>query len=170
MIAAVGAGIMFVARASFAIARAASAYSVKLPYAAGERFIVTQGYDSPPTHIKKDLYALDLSQNGCDAYGKSVVASSAGNVSLTEETGYHGGYGTQVLVDDGSSVVSRYAHMIPGSVTVDAGDAVHRGEILGMVGDTGLVAGAACSAHPGTHVHFAMYDAEPDGGFFAAQP
>jgi len=64
--------------ASIRCAGADSAPSVKLPYAKGQSFVVTQGYDTPPTHIKKDSYALDLTQNGCDAYGVPVVAAASG--------------------------------------------------------------------------------------------
>ena len=59
---------------SIRVANAGSAPSVKLPYVKGQSFLVTQGYNTPPTHIKKDSYALDLTQNGCDAYGMPVVA------------------------------------------------------------------------------------------------
>ena len=72
------------------IVRASSEDSepLKLPYSRGQSFVVVQGYDSPPTHIKKDLYAIDFSQNGCDAYGKIAVAASSGVVVLAEESGY----------------------------------------------------------------------------------
>jgi hypothetical protein len=139
--------------------------NIKLPYEAGQSFVVVQGYNSPPTHIKKDLYALDLSQNGCDAYGKLAVAATAGQVMLAQESGYNGGYGTQVLVVNNSRVVARYAHLIPGTIPVAIGDGVVQGEPLGKIGNTGLVAGAACPTHPGTHIHFAMYGEADDGSF-----
>ena len=143
---------------------------IKLPYAAGEQFVVVQGYNSPPTHIKKDSYALDLSQDGCDAYGKSAVAATSGTVMLAQENGYNGGYGTQVLLVGADKAISRYAHMIPKSVAVAAGDPVRQGQPLGAIGNTGLVAGAACAIHPGTHLHFAMYQQASDGSFLPVLP
>lgn len=80
----------------------------KLPYAKGQSFIVTQGYDTPPTHIKKDLYALDFTQNGCEAYGKAVVAAASGKVMFASQEGYDGGYGTELIIDHGNNIVSRY--------------------------------------------------------------
>jgi hypothetical protein len=143
----------------------------KLPYAKGQSFIVTQGYDTPPTHIKKDSYALDFTQNGCDAYGKAVVAAASGTVMFASQEGYDGGYGTELIIDHGNNIVSRYAHMVPGSITVAAtGTAIRQGQTVGLLGDTGLVAGVACVAHPGAHLHFAMDMMNADGTFSAYDP
>jgi len=149
---------------------ALAAERVKLPYAAGERFVVTTGYNTPPTHIKKDSYAIDLSQNGCDAYDKPAVAAFSGTAWIVQESGYNGGYGTQLLILSNGKVVSRYAHLIPGSIPVDQGDEVPQGTIIGEIGDTGLVAGTACAEHPGTHIHFAMDTENADGSFAAKDP
>ena len=163
--------LAFVASIHFAHAYTESAPSVKLPYAKGQSFVVTQGYDTPPTHIKKDSYALDLTQNGCDAYGKAVVAAASGTAMFLSQEGYNGGYGTEMIVNHGGNIVSRYAHMIPDSITIAAaGDVVDQGQTIGLVGDTGLVAGAACAAHPGTHIHFAMDTVNSDGTFSAYDP
>lgn len=132
--------------------------SIKLPYEKGESFVVVQGYDSPPTHIHKDRNAIDFSKNGCDAYGKPAVAASSGNVLLVQEVGYNGGYGTQLLIKNPEGIVSRYAHLMPGTVSPQSGDIVVRGEAIGKIGNSGLVAGAACPVHPGAHLHFAMYE------------
>ncbi len=148
----------------------ATSFSVKLPYAKGESFVLVQGYNTLPTHIKKDSYALDLSQDGCAAYGKSAVAVVAGKVMLVSQEGYNGGYGTELIIDHGGNIVSRYAHMIPGSITVASNDSIRQGEIIGRIGDTGLVAGAACETHPGTHLHFAMDTVNGDGTFAAYDP
>jgi hypothetical protein len=143
----------------------------KLPYAKGQSFIVTQGYDTPPTHIKKDSYALDFTQNGCDAYGKAVAAAASGTVMFASQEGYNGGYGTELIINHGGNIVSRYAHMIPDSITVVAtGTAIRQGQTVGLLGDTGLVAGAACVAHPGAHLHFAMDVVNTDGTFSAYDP
>ncbi len=149
---------------------ALAAESVKLPFAAGERFIVANGYNSPPTHIKKDSYAIDFTQNSCEAYGKLAIAAFSGTALIVEENGYNGGYGTQILIIKSGNVVARYAHMIPGSIPVRQGDAVSQGTVIGEIGDTGLVAGAACAEHPGTHIHFAIYTENKDGSFTAKDP
>ena len=156
--------------AGAALPQVVFAAMLKLPYRVGESFVVTQGYDSPPTHIKKDRYAIDFSQNGCDAYGKPVVAAAAGAVTVVEISDSHVGYGTQVVIDHGNGLVTRYAHMKPDSIAVAVGDVVSPGDMLGRVGDTGLVRGAACPAHYGTHLHFALYGGDSDANYRAVLP
>jgi hypothetical protein len=147
-----------------------AAEPARLPYPAGARFVVTVGYNTPPTHIKKDAFAIDISQEGCRAYGTPVVAALAGTALVVSEDGYNGGYGTQVLVRSSDGTVARYAHLLAGSIPVRQGDAVPRGAILGALGNTGMVAGAACAEHPGTHLHFAIYQEGADGTFTARNP
>jgi len=149
----------------------AAVASVKLPYAKGQSFVVTQGYETPPTHIKKDSYALDLTRNGCDAYGMQAVAAASGRVMFLSQEGYNGGYGTELIIDHGGNIVSRYAHLIPDSITIVAtGTIIRQGQAIGLIGDTGLVAGFACADHPGTHLHFAMDTMNADGTFSAYDP
>ncbi len=163
--------IYLLAAAAFAIAAAlpwcVSARSVpwKLPYEKADSFVVVQGYDSPPTHVKKDEYAIDFSKDGCSAYGDLAVAASAGQVLLAESEGYNGGYGSQVLIDHGDGILTRYAHLISGTVMVHKGEYVPSGATLGEIGNTGLVAGLACFEHPGAHLHFAAYVHLPDGDY-----
>lgn len=148
----------------------AALLSVKLPYGQGQSFVVTQGFHTPPTHIKKDDFAIDFTQNGCDAYGKFAVAAIAGKVLLVQQSGYDGGYGTQILLLSSGNIVTRYAHLIVDSVGVAVGDAIAQGSPLGLIGNTGLVAGTACGIHPGTHLHFAMDRENADGSFTAQDP
>ena len=142
----------------------------RLPYAAGDRFVVTAGYGEPPTHIRKDAYAIDLSKNGCDAYGAFVVAARGGSVWIAQNAGYNGGYGSQVLVRSADGVIARYAHLIAGSIPFGGGESVSQGTILGEIGNTGLVAGTSCGEHPGTHLHFALYAQNTEGTFLPENP
>lgn len=144
--------------------------SVKLPYPSGMRFLVTTGYETPPTHIKKDAFALDFAQEGCRAYGVSVVAALGGTAFLVAENGYNGGYGAQVLVRSPGGVMARYAHLLAGSSPIRQGDEIPQGAVIGAIGNTGMVAGAACAEHPGTHLHFAIYQEQADGSFAPRDP
>ena len=48
-------------------------------------FVVTQGYHSPPTHVKKDEYAIDFTQDGCSAYTKAAVLGISGKAWVVPE-------------------------------------------------------------------------------------
>jgi hypothetical protein len=148
----------------------ANALSIKLPYQKGQRFIVVQGYNTAPTHVGHDAYALDLSQNICEAYGKPVIAASAGTAMIVQEQGYNGGYGTELIINNGNDLITRYAHMIPGSIDLGIDASIKQGQIIGQVGDTGLVTGLACPDHPGTHLHIAMDIRANDGTLTAYKP
>lgn len=65
-----------------------------------------------------------------------------------------GSWGVHVTVEhdvDGVIYRSSYAHMQSGSLTVSLGDKVKRGQVLGLVGNTGQSFGA--------HLHFTIQDA-----------
>jgi len=67
--------------------------------------------------------------------------------------------GNFVLQDIGDGYSAFYAHMIPGSVRVKAGDKVKRGQVLGLIGNSGntsaphlhfhIVKGKTCLSSPG---------------------
>jgi murein DD-endopeptidase MepM/ murein hydrolase activator NlpD len=75
--------------------------------------------------------------------GVAIAASNDGHVVFA---GFLGIYGNCVVLDHGMGVQSLYAHL--SSVTVEAGDRINRGEIIGRSGDTGLAGG--------DHLHFGM--------------
>jgi murein DD-endopeptidase len=59
--------------------------------------------------------------------------------------------GNHVIVDIGNGLYAFYAHMQPGSLRVKVGDKVRRGQVLGLVGNTGN------SSEP--HLHFDICNA-----------
>ncbi|MEE2033434.1 M23 family metallopeptidase [Rhodococcus chondri] len=58
--------------------------------------------------------------------------------------------GNHVVLDLGDGVYAMYAHMISGSVTVEAGDKVTKGQVLGKLGNTGNA--------NASHLHFQLMD------------
>lgn len=79
--------------------------------------------------------------------GTPVSAIADGVVVLAEES--DSGLGVQVVVEhvvDGQTVRSVYAHLQFGSLGVATGDRVARGQLVGLVGNTG--------ASTGPHLHF----------------
>jgi murein DD-endopeptidase MepM/ murein hydrolase activator NlpD len=86
-------------------------------------------------------------------YGTPIEVVADG---VVVESNSDGGLGQHVVVQhqiDGAMVQSVYGHMIFGSNTVNVGDTVTRGTVIGDVGSTG--------ASTGPHLHFEI---RPDGG------
>lgn len=80
------------------------------------------------------------------AVGADVHASTAGRVTFS---GTMQGYGNIVKIDNGSGVVTVYAHNTDNNV--DVGDKVNRGDVIATAGQTGNAAGQPASE---SHVHF----------------
>jgi hypothetical protein len=139
-----------------------SGIPLTVPFLSGEYWYVTQTYDQG-SHVDygfdygNDTYAVDFSQSGCEAYGKSVTPMSDGTVLqvFVDGDGDHG-YGNSVLIDHGGGFVSRYAHF--SETKVEVGEQVNTNTVIGRVGNSGYAVGSACSSYPGTHLHIALYE------------
>lgn len=97
-----------------------------------------------PGGVLRGRYMLHA---GIDLVSKSrmVVAAMGGTVKSTPVNSISG---YQVIVDVGGGVLMWYAHMVPGSIKVKAGDPVWPGRHLGTEGATGNVTGV--------HLHFTI--------------
>jgi murein DD-endopeptidase MepM/ murein hydrolase activator NlpD len=85
-------------------------------------------------HLGVDLASLERSP---------VPAANSGQVVFT---GFEGIYGNTVVLDHGLGLLSLYSHL--SEITVQVGQAVTKGDILGRTGATGLAAG--------DHLHFSI--------------
>lgn len=85
--------------------------------------------------------ALDITAN----VGTPVVAAHGGTITKVNIGSWDGGYGTNVIVDDGNGTQTLYAHM--SGVNVSIGSQVAGGStVVGWVGMTGRTTGP--------HLHF----------------
>jgi murein DD-endopeptidase MepM/ murein hydrolase activator NlpD len=83
------------------------------------------------------------------AYGQQIPAVANGKVV---SAGPAGGYGLSVVIEHGSGIRTRYAHL--SEVRVKAGDVVERGQDIGRVGQSGR--------STGPHLHFeVLADGQP---------
>ena len=73
--------------------------------------------------------------------GQPVYATANGTVRSAE---FAGAYGNMVIVDHGFGLTTRYAHLH--AFTVEPGDLVQRGDVVGLAGSTGRATG--------DHVHY----------------
>ncbi|MGH3355843.1 MAG: M23 family metallopeptidase [Nocardioidaceae bacterium] len=131
----------------------------------GELF-VSQRYAIDYEKIDDDgrIYVGDrLDPSSYVIYGDEVIAAAGGTVvaminDLPEQT--PGTFpenipldeadGNSVVVDIGDGFFANYAHMQPGSVRVEVGDEVRRGDVLGLVGNSGNTVAP--------HLHFHVMD------------
>jgi murein DD-endopeptidase MepM/ murein hydrolase activator NlpD len=77
--------------------------------------------------------------------GSPVVAVANGTVTFA---GWDGGYGNLVRIKHTSGLTSGYAHLSRITSGIRAGHAIKQGELVGLVGQTGLATGP--------HLHFEM--------------
>lgn len=75
--------------------------------------------------------------------GDPIYASAGGTVIVAKGSGWNGGYGNYVVIDNGGGAQTLYAHM---SSLAVSGGSVEKGEVIGYVGSTGK--------STGSHLHF----------------
>ncbi|PKR79750.1 peptidase M23 [Brumimicrobium salinarum] len=80
--------------------------------------------------------------------GTDIYATGDGVVEITRVNSW--GYGREIVINHGFGYKTRYAHL--SSFLVEVGDTVKRGDLIGLVGNTGKSTGA--------HLH---YEVEKDG-------
>jgi murein DD-endopeptidase MepM/ murein hydrolase activator NlpD len=96
---------------------------------------ITSGY-GPRLH---PIFGEVRQHNGLDmggGMGQPIAAAGDGIVISADS---RGGYGNAVVVDHGNALGTVYAHM--SSFSVNPGDVVRRGDVLGGVGSTGFSTG-----------------------------
>lgn len=129
-----------------------SGYLYGVPYAVGQRFLVSQAYPTAITHTEPySRYAIDFAM----PEGTAVHAARAGTVVAIAFRSFSGGAEAanapkanmvRIVHDDGT--MATYAHLALDSVRVRPGDQVERGEFIASSGNTGF--------STGPHLHFAV--------------
>lgn len=100
----------------------------------------------------RTLNGVTKQHNGIDicrwagTYGAQIVAVKEGTVEVANKSGWGGGYGLYVVINHGEGVKSYYAHL--SAVSVNIGDYVTQGTVIGNAGNTGYSFGA--------HLHFGL--------------
>lgn len=76
--------------------------------------------------------------------GTPVVASASGDVIISRDYGWNGGYGQYIVIKHSNGSQTLYAHLYANIVS--SGQSVVRGQVIGYVGNTGK--------STGPHLHF----------------
>ena len=87
---------------------------------------------------------VDLTKPGGNSDGAVIVASLDGTVESVRRGS--GGYGHNIVINHGGGLKTRYAHCMPGSMSVSVGQHVRAGQAIARVGHSGNVTGP--------HLHF----------------
>ncbi len=85
--------------------------------------------------------------NGVDlssSFGSSILAAAEGTVLISKSSGWNGGYGSYIVLSHGNGTQTLYGHL--SGTTVNVGDHVNKGQLIGYMGSTGN--------STGTHLHF----------------
>src|SRR5690554_70843 len=110
-----------------------------------KRMVSGYGWRIDPVYgTRKMHWGLDFSAE----VGTDVYATGAGVIEETNVNSW--GYGREIVINHGFGYKTRYAHL--SSFLVKRGDKVKRGDLIGLVGNTGKSTGA--------HLH---YEVEKDG-------
>lgn len=91
--------------------------------------------------------------NGVDlagSVGTRIVASAAGKVIVSRNSGYNGGYGNYIVISHPNGTQTLYAHLK--STAVAQGSNVSKGQLIGFMGNTGR--------STGPHLHFEVRGAK----------
>lgn len=86
--------------------------------------------------------AMDIASAGAGT--PNLVAAAPGTVVYAGK--HSSGYAWVVEINHGNGVSTLYAHMVPNSIVVKAGEQVERGQVLGKMGQSGIATGI--------HIHF----------------
>ncbi len=96
-----------------------------------------------PNYCASTLHAGTDLAAGCGAY---IYAAHSGTVTYS---GYNGGYGNYIRIDNGDGVGTGYGHIQYGGLLVGNGQWVQAGQAIALEGQTGNSFGC--------HVHFEVY-------------
>lgn len=127
-------------------------YVYRLPYAPGESFAVTQGYDGSFSHTGPNEYAIDFAM----PQGTLVCAARGGLVVRVKDDSDTGGpsmkfdpFNNYILIRHADGTLGHYCHLEQHSSLVKVGEFVSAGQPIAHSGSTGF--------STGPHLHFCVF-------------
>lgn len=99
---------------------------------------------SPFGWRRHPIFGVQKFHTGVDLAGRNHSAIRASDGGSVLYTGWYGGYGRVVIISHGNGMATLYAHLA--RATVEAGQNVSKGDVIGNEGTTGF--------STGPHLHF----------------
>jgi len=128
----------------------------RLPFAAGSRAKVSQGFNGGVTHKGLTRYAVDFD---CPM-GTKIYAARGGRVVAAESGHNKGGFDKRfgseanyIIIEHDDHTFGKYYHLKQYGVMVRVGTSVRRGDFIGYSGNTGYSSGP--------HLHFSVSGVDP---------
>jgi murein DD-endopeptidase MepM/ murein hydrolase activator NlpD len=128
------------------------AYIYDLPYAAGDSYTITQGYNGAYSHVGEFAYSIDFDM----PEGAPIFAARSGIVLQVVEEFSEAGTDESfkaktnyVLIAHSDGTWAQYAHSPKDEIFVEVGDFVKKGQYLANAGNTGYSTVA--------HLHFGVH-------------
>ncbi|MEO0729470.1 MAG: M23 family metallopeptidase [Pseudomonadota bacterium] len=122
-----------------------------LPYAMGERYLVSQSCNGRFSHTGRSKYAIDFAM----PEGTPIHASRSGRVISIKSNSTRGGPdrsfardGNYIAVEHADRTIAYYYHLAFRGVAVRQGTRVQAGDLIGFSGNTGF--------SRGPHLHFVV--------------
>jgi murein DD-endopeptidase MepM/ murein hydrolase activator NlpD len=123
------------------------------------------GYQTSPFGYRVDPYthyrALHAGVDLAPACYAPIYAAHSGTVTFAANGG---GYGNEVVLDNGGGISTAYGHIVDGGILVSVGQHVSAGQQIAKIGSTGWSTG--CHLHFETRINGAAVDPVP---FMAAR-
>ena len=124
----------------------------QLPFPAGDKFKVTQGYNGTFSHTGANQYAIDWKM----PEGTPVRAARGGLVVKVKDDSNTGGpsmdydkFNNYVIIRHDDGTLAQYCHLKKGGCVVIPGQVVTTGQLIAHSGNTGFTSGA--------HLHFCVF-------------
>lgn len=128
----------------------------RLPYRDGETYEVIQGYGGDFSHMGDNFHSIDWAMPA----GTEVLAARGGVVVAVRGDSNRKGQGwdNHIIIRHDDGTYAWYLHLKYDGVTVETGQIVQSGDLIGLSGDTGF------SSRP--HLHFQVSSLSPDPDVF----
>lgn len=141
-------------------ARHDNRYAYKLPFAKGQSYWLSQGFNGSFSHQGDLKHSLDFQMDESTpvyAARGGIVVSAVGEHSIGGPTEDFMEFANHITIMHSDGTFADYSHLMHEGVEVAVGRQVQKGQLIGYSGATGYATGP--------HLHFVVKKAKKGGGY-----